>query len=174
MGREREIWRGMIARCHGGANGTGEMWEWYGAHGLTVCERWRGSFVAFFADMGARPTDKHSVDRANNGDGYHCGKCDECARNGWAPNCRWATRAEQARNKSNSVLVQHGGRTLTLAEVSAETGIAYATLYERWRRGDEGDRLLREPRALRRDKIEARAQRVGMFDARYVARLKRM
>jgi len=32
---------------------------------VTVCERWRESFAAFLADMGPRPSPKHSVNRIN-------------------------------------------------------------------------------------------------------------
>jgi hypothetical protein len=47
-------WCHMVQRC---TNPYHASWRKYGARGVTVCERWRTSFAAFLADMGARPND---------------------------------------------------------------------------------------------------------------------
>jgi hypothetical protein len=81
--RTYQSWRSMNDRCR---NTADPFWRLYGARGIAVCERWKEDFVAFLADMGPRPAGT-TLDRINGDKGY-------------APdNCRWATPAEQARNR---------------------------------------------------------------------------
>ena len=92
---EHRIWKGIIGRC---TNPRSHNYAYYGARGITVCKGWR-RFENFIADMGKKTSPKHSIDRINNDDGYHCGHCEDCKANGWVANCRWATWKEQANNK---------------------------------------------------------------------------
>jgi hypothetical protein len=57
-------------------------WKNYGGRGIAVCQRWM-IYENFLADMGRRPSPKHSLDRIDNDKNYEPG------------NCRWATKAEQ-------------------------------------------------------------------------------
>lgn len=81
---EYRVWLGMKTRCYN-SNDT-NFWH-YGRLGVKVCARWRTSFVAFYEDMGPRPSPRHSLDRIDPHGNYEPG------------NCRWATYAVQARNK---------------------------------------------------------------------------
>jgi len=58
----------------------------YAGRGIAVAPAML-NFETFFAHVGPRPSPAHTLDRVDNGRGYEAG------------NLRWATRAEQARNR---------------------------------------------------------------------------
>jgi hypothetical protein len=96
----------------------------YGGRGVTVFDRWRASFHDFIVDMGPRPTPRHTVDRWPNPHGnYEPG------------NCRWATPAEQNRNKRNNLFIEQDGVKTLLVDVVADLGIDRAAVYQRLRKG---------------------------------------
>lgn len=81
---EHRSWRGMIERC---TNPKHIGFKYYGARGIKVCKRWR-KFSQFLADIGPKPTPKHTIDRYPDKDGDYK-----------PTNCRWATQSEQRKNQ---------------------------------------------------------------------------
>lgn len=86
--RTYKTWATMKSRC---SNEKLSHYKHYGGRGITVCQAWKDSFEAFLADMGERPLGK-SLDRIDNDKGYY------------KDNCRWASKEEQQRNTSRSIL----------------------------------------------------------------------
>jgi len=96
----------------------------YGGRGITVCERWL-TFENFYADMGPRPTPKHTIDRFPDKDGPY------------APdNCRWATWTEQQNNRSNNRHVLVNGERLTIAQAARALGVTVKVIRGRIDRGE--------------------------------------
>jgi hypothetical protein len=121
------IWIHMRLRCH---DQTNPSYKDYGARGITVCDRWRNSFEAFFADVGERPTPRHSLNRVDNGRGYEPG------------NVKWATKQEQNNNTRANVFIEHGGERLTIAEWARRTGLSSLRISKRLRRGMPTEKVL--------------------------------
>jgi hypothetical protein len=109
-------WHNIRQRCE---NPNAVGYDNYGARGIKVCERWQ-EFANFLADMGPRPSSKHSIDRFPKNQGnYEPG------------NCRWATAKEQQRNRRDNILIEYNGRTQCLSAWAEEYGLTKAQLWKR-------------------------------------------
>lgn len=84
---EYSSWTRMKQRC---CNPRDSRYKDYGERGIAVCERWLTSFENFYNDMGVRPSKEYSLDRINVNGNYE------------PTNCKWATSAEQRRNRRDS------------------------------------------------------------------------
>lgn len=127
---EYAAWCQMRRRCQ---DPTGKSYQNYGGRGIRVCEEWSQSFEAFFACLGPRPSDKHSLDRIDNDGDYEPG------------NCRWATSKEQSRNQRTNHPLTHEGRTQPLSAWAEEKGMKIHTLLRRIRAGWPVDVALTTP-----------------------------
>jgi hypothetical protein len=116
---EYNTWSHMINRCE---NSSDEHYPNYGGRGIKVCERWRGSYQAFVADIGRRPSPRHSIDRFDVNGNYE------------PENCRWATNTEQCRNKRNNRVLEFRGERASVAEWAERMGLKYETLRSRLRK----------------------------------------
>lgn len=121
-------WWSMLSRCY---YRTAEMFSYYGARGITVCDRWRGNrkdsqeiasidgFHNFVEDMGLPPTKRHSLDRIDVNGNYE------------PRNCRWATPEEQLANMREPVAVPTvtlKGVTLMYSEWARKLGARLGTV----------------------------------------------
>jgi hypothetical protein len=143
---EYVAWAEMIKRCE---NSKSKSYVRYGGRGIRVCDRWRNDFSDFLADMGPRPSARHSLDRRENSGNYE------------PSNCRWATAKEQSRNRRTSRRIAHNGETKTLAEWAEVSGLNPLTLRIRIHAGwSMEDALSRPLRVTRRTRIEAESARL--------------
>ena len=120
------VWGNMMKRC---LNPKEARYYRYGGRGIGVCKRWM-KFENFLADMGTRPSRKHSLDRKDNDKGYS------------KKNCRWATSIQQSNNKSNNRYIETPRGRLTLAQVSRIAGVTPGAIRDRILRGMSGKDLL--------------------------------
>lgn len=113
-------WTSMVSRC---TNQSHVAYSSYGGRGIKICDRWTGSFLAFYEDMGPRP-DGMTLERIDTNGNYEPG------------NCRWATPQEQSNNTRTNRYVIHQGERLTIAQLARKQGLNYETLYSRITRND--------------------------------------
>lgn len=136
---EYRCWQGMRTRC---SNPRSPSFPYYGGRGIRVCQRWDASFLAFLEDMGRRPSEAHTIDRIDNDGDYG------------PANCRWATRAEQSRNRRPfsmvgksplAKLITANGVTDSIAGWARRLGVDRGVVRGRLRRGWDPVRAVTEP-----------------------------
>lgn len=112
---EYHSWASMIQRC---TNPNRDFWKDYGGRGIKVCDRWRGSFEDFLADMGPRPAGT-TLDRIDVDGDYSL------------ENCRWATTREQATNSRRTTKVEIDGEIKPLVTWCSDLDISINTVRDR-------------------------------------------
>lgn len=113
--RPYSIWRSMLNRCY---RKQEVSYPRYGGKGIKVCPAW-WDFQDFWNDMGPTYFEDATIDRIDNKKGYS------------KENCRWATPAEQNRNKSSVRRFEYHGEMLTISDVAKISGLKNRTIYAR-------------------------------------------
>lgn len=129
----------MLSRCF---NEKHHHYVRYGGAGITVYPGWTGEngFKNFLEYMGNKPSRDYTIGRINGAGNYEPG------------NVRWETREQQSNNIRSNVLIEHNGRTQTLARWSKELGIPSARLRWRMKTGLDFDSCINEEVGLLRDR----------------------
>ena len=112
---EYRAWYNMKDRCF---NPNHKQYSDWGCRGITVYDRWL-NFENFLADMGSRPTAKHSLDRIDNNADYS------------PENCRWSTRVDQQNNTRYNRLITIGNDTRTIAQWENKMGYSRSVIQNR-------------------------------------------
>ncbi len=108
-------WDSMIQRCY---DTKVAHYQRYGAKGITVCDRWRYSFLNFLEDMGQRP-EEMTLDRIDSTGNYE------------PKNCKWSSAKQQASNRSNNHHLEFNNKRQTITDWSEETGISVTNIIKR-------------------------------------------
>lgn len=115
------IWTDMKSRCY---NENFPKYVSYGARGIRICNEWLESFDNFKQWAVTHGySDELTIDRINVNGNYE------------PSNCRWTTNDEQARNKTNGIMVTYHGKTKQLVEWCEELKLSYVAVYTRLIRG---------------------------------------
>lgn len=121
----------MKARCY---NPNSGVYKHYGGRGIKVCEEWKDSFDNYYnwsIKNGFHPD--LTIDRIDVDGNYE------------PSNCRWATWTTQARNKTNSLIIEYEGKEYMVYQLSEMTGISEGTLYHRIKKGWTIPEILENP-----------------------------
>jgi hypothetical protein len=97
----------MRCRC---LNPKHRDYRYYGGRGITVAECW-SSYERFLADVGKRPSKRHSIDRVDNLRGYEPG------------NVAWRTRAQQQSNRRCCRWIEANGKRRTVGHWERLSGL---------------------------------------------------
>lgn len=127
---EYDAWTCMKKRCY---SKNTKDYPQYGGRGITVCDEWLNDVAQFFADMGPKPSPKHTIDRIDT-NGNYC-----------KANCRWATMKEQCNNRRSSKWVSYLGETKTVSNWADQFGIHRSVILSRLKMNWSIERALTTP-----------------------------
>lgn len=126
---EYRAWTYIRRRCN---NPNHNGYENYGGKGIKVCARWN-DFALFLADMGRKPSSKHSIERRDSNKDYE------------PSNCCWATFREQNNNRSTCLQVEYNGVVKTLDQWCEALGLHYDAMWWRINHGWSVSRAFTQP-----------------------------
>ena len=112
---EYNVWRYIRQICY---NKKHSVYDKYGGLNVTVCDKWKDSFEAFYKDVGPKPSKDHVFTRNENSGNYEPG------------NCGWVLRVVNANNNDvRKAFYEYNGEQMTLPQISKKVGIKYSALY---------------------------------------------
>ena len=94
-------------------NQNDKKYPYYGGRGITMCDEWINSAETFLQDMGRKPSPKHSLGRIDVNGNYS------------RANCRWETTSQQARARTDNVIVDVKGVSMVLKDACLLLGLNY-------------------------------------------------
>ncbi len=124
----------MINRCY---DKNLPKYKNYGARGIKVCDEWlnkENGFINFYnwaVDNGYQ--EGLTLERKDVNGNY----CPE--------NCCWIPAQEQAKNKTTTIYLTYKGETKTLADWARELNIDWGTLYYRYSKGWDSNKIIETP-----------------------------
>lgn len=129
--RLQRIFSKMKRRCY---NPDEPAYKYYGAKGITICDEWLNDPALFYEwAMHNGYSDNLTIDRIDVYGNYSPG------------NCRWATKREQALNKTNNLIYEYNGKKQTEIEWAEEYKLNRSTLHNRLKRGWDIEKALTYP-----------------------------
>jgi hypothetical protein len=114
---EYRAWKNLRNRCNNPCEKDKAIYS-----NITVHSEWEGpdGYLNFLKHIGRRPSSEHSVDRIDGSKGYEPG------------NVRWATKAEQARNRiKGQRYITAIGKTMILEDWAKELGCSHSIILNR-------------------------------------------
>lgn len=109
------VWADMKTRC---TNSKRKDYKNYGGRGIGFDPKWV-SFSEFEKDMASKYKKGLTLDRIDNDKGYS------------KENCQWVSMKEQVRNRRNTHIITHIGKSFTLQEWAEFLGVNRSTLAQR-------------------------------------------
>ncbi len=109
------VWSGIKSRCY---NSNVYEYRFYGARGISMCEKWCNNFEAFYdwaisnGYDNSAPRGTYTIDRIDTDGDYS------------PENCRLITQKQQMNNTRTNHILEYNGNFHTIAEWSRITGIS--------------------------------------------------
>lgn len=136
------VWKGIKNRC---GNPNAEDYQHYGGRGITVCPEWDTNYETFRDWALANGYQAGLTIERNNVNGNYCPE-----------NCRWATRREQALNKTNNHLLTYEGITMPLTKWAEKIGLPADVLFKRKRQGWSDAKTIETPLLRQKGRHESK------------------
>lgn len=128
--RAYHIWHGMCKRCF---DPDVKAYKNYGGRGITVCDKWKNDFTAFWEDMQPTYAPTLTLERIDVNGNYS------------PENCVWATMKEQTRNMRKNVFIDTPWGRMIVADAADKSGVKRTTFEARLARGVNGPELFKPP-----------------------------